>query len=1188
MKYKLALAIFLLIILGILLFNRTDSILFKNIASTDRNESHLDLELDRLLKIQKHVEPNSPEGLRTAEALEKLKQRQANRPKAEHPDEFARILHEMKTPYGSTEPQYPMNYKIKELQKARMTHEGTRTVLPWIERGPGNVPGRARGLIVDPDDPALNTWYVGSVGGGIWKTTDAGVTWIDLTPDFPSLAVSVLAMAESNHDIIYAGTGESMFNVDVINGDGIFKSTDRGQTWTQLASTANNPQFNNIARLVVDPQNPDIVVAATTAGRYRINYSNTSNIFKTTDGGVTWNEVFNETEIGAFGRVKKVLQIVATPGNFNVLFAGVDEKGILKSTDAGDTWSLINNGITSTNGRFELAISPTNPNKIYAAKEGNPSDLFVSSDAGSSWVRTTEPGGTNWLGSQGWYDNTIVVHPTNENTVYVGGVRLYQIDVFPNNSRITTQLSTGPVHVDHHNLVIIPKAGGSFRILNANDGGIGISQDSIDNWSKPTQGMNTSQFYGVDKKPGASAYVGGMQDNGTWRSPENSMALDDWVFQIGGDGYETSWHFNDPLKIIGGSQFNGLRRSLDGGLSYSSATSGLGNTGSGSAPFITKIAKTNMEPDLLFAVGSSGVWRSTNFGGSWSLTAIPSSTWGTISSFLDVKISRANPDIVWAGSRMDPSGKIHVSTDRGLSFTPTTDYALATTGRISGLATHPTDDSTAYVLFSFAQKPKVIRTTDLGNSWEDLSGFGADTVSANGFPDVAVYDLLVLPHTPDTIWAGTEIGLFESTDNGLSWHMANNGLPAVPIWAMTHVEEEVVLATHGRGIWSVEIPGLSAGQTFGPLIKDLFQSPNGFLSIDVGLRSRYDSSAVFIGGQRFTSIGANSQPTDTLIQYPVTQPGVISVLVSAYKDGTVFNSDIKNINVVVLATAQASYQNNFNSPSNDFIGTGFQIRSQSGFSDDAIHSSHPHGNNQNLTYMLTIPIIVADSQAVLSYDDVAIMEPGEPGTVFGNMEFWDYVVVEGTRDGINWIPLADGYDARFDPVWLSAYNTNTPGNSTMYRNHQLNLLSNFSAGEHILIRFRLFADAFVTGWGWAIDNLEIQQSGLVHIGVPGKIAETYQLSQNYPNPFNPTTKINFRIAARNTVKLIVYNTLGQKIRTLVNRELEAGVYDVTWNGRNEIGTIVASGVYIYRLEAGTFKDVRTWTIGKTLIIHRQD
>ena len=130
--------------------------------------------------------------------------------------------------------------------------------------------------------------------------------------------------------------------------------------------------------------------------------------------------------------------------------------------------------------------------------------------------------------------------------------------------------------------------------------------------------------------PGGSAYVGGMQDNGTWRSPENATKNSNWFFQIGGDGYETSWHFDDPDKIIGGSQYNGLGRSLDGGQSWNSATSGLSNTGSGNAPFITKIAKTNQEPELLFAVGRNGVFRSTNFGGNWSLTSIPSADWGSI------------------------------------------------------------------------------------------------------------------------------------------------------------------------------------------------------------------------------------------------------------------------------------------------------------------------------------------------------------------------------------------------------------------------------------------------------------------------------------------------------------------------------------------------------------------------------
>jgi FlgD Ig-like domain len=709
--------------------------------------------------------------------------------------------------------------------------------------------------------------------------------------------------------------------------------------------------------------------------------------------------------------------------------------------------------------------------------------------------------------------------------------------------------------------------------LNANDGGIGVSADSVDNWTKPTLGMNTSQFYGVDKKPGASAYIGGMQDNGTWRSPEDADASSLWVFQIGGDGYETSWHFNDPSKIIGGSQYNGLRRSVDGGLSWSSATSGLGDTGSGSAPFITKIGKSNMEPDLLFAVGASGVWRSTNFGGTWSLSSITGTNWGGVSSFIDVKISRANPNIVWAGSRMDPSGKINVSTDQGITFNPTPVYSLVSMGGISGLATHPQQDSTAYVLFSFAHKPKVLRTQDLGQTWEDISGFGTDTVSSNGFPDVAVYDVLVFPNTPDTIWAGTEIGLFESTDNGASWHIANNGLPAVPIWAMTHVEEEVVLATHGRGIWSVTIPGLSSGQTFSPLLEELYQGPNGFLSIGIGLRSVYDSTNVFIDGGQAVHMGPNAVPQDTLLEYVVTQSGNVSVSVTAYKDGVHYDAISKNIDVLLFSQPQTTYLNDFNSPSSDFVGNGFQIRSESGFSDDAIHSSHPYSNNQNITYTLTIPIIIAANNASVVYDDVAVVEPGEPGTVFGDPAFWDYVVIEGTRDGTNWIPLADGYDARYDPTWLNAYNSSTPGNSTMYVTHQVDLLNTFSPGEHILFRLRLYADGFVTGWGWALDNLKIQE-GATGVAVNEDLPKSFTVFQNFPNPFNPSTTIRYQLPKRLRVELKIYNSLGQEVRSLVKEVQQAGEKSVVWDGRNEFGKAVASGIYLYRIKAADFVQSR--------------
>ncbi len=1091
-------------------------------------------------------------------------------PRAEGPNEFARILHEMRIPYGATDPSYPPNHKTMELAKA--THASTQpsTILPWTERGPGNVPGRARGLVVDPGDPALNTWFVGSVGGGIWKTTNAGTVWLELTQNMPNLAVSVVIQSPSNPNIMYAGTGESFFSVDVVNGDGILKSTDRGATWFQLTSTASNDDFNNIARMIVDPVNPDIVIAATTSGRYRQNTVNRSGIWKSTNGGTSWYNVYNETEIGAGGRIKRVLHIVYPQGDFATQYAAVSEKGVIKSTDAGETWSLSSNGITGLTGRLELAIAPSNPNKIYGAGEGASSNLYVSSDAGANWTLTTVSGtNTNWLSAQGWYDNTIVVHPTDENKMYVGGVNLYTITMISETQRTISSIATGPVHVDHHNLMTVQNTGGGFRILNLNDGGIGVSTDSTTGWTKPGNGLNTSQFYGVDKKPGASAYFGGMQDNGTYRSPDDALANSLWEFQIGGDGYETSWHFDDPSKLIGGSQYNGIRRSTNGGGSFSTATTGMtGNTGSGNAPFITKIAKTNMEPDLLFAVGRSGVFKSTNFGANWTLTAIAAGTWGNISSFHNVKISRANPDIVWAGARMDPSAKIHLSTDRGATFLPVPDYSVTTLGGISGLSTHPLEDSTAYVLFSFAAKPKVLRTTDLGQNWEDISGFHGGSVSTNGFPDVAVYDLLVLPHTPNVIWAGTEIGLFESTDNGASWHLANNGLPSVCIWFMTHVENEVVVATHGRGIWSVDIPGMSAGQTFKPLLGSVAQGPDGQLAIEVTRRSVYDSTIVLVDDMPFVRLGANATaPTDTIVKYPVVQAGTVVVSATSYKNGSAYPSVGRSVPVILFAPPQTSYANDFNTTSNDFTGSGFTIQPQAGFNDDAIHTAHQYPNNANLTYMLTIPIIVGSSNYFIAYDDVALVEPGEDGAPFGDPAFYDYVVAEGSRDGVTWIPFADGYDARYDAVWLAAYNANTPGDATMYRHHEINILNTFSAGEHILVRFRLYSDASVRNWGWAIDNVEIGTT--TGVGDGKSFPARFALDQNYPNPFNPSTTIEYSLPGTSTVKMVVYDLLGREVRTLLNNDRkEAGDYTIMWDGKSNAGHSLPSGTYFLRLEAG--------------------
>ena len=353
--------------------------------------------------------------------------------KDDHPDLFAKYERDIRTKEGRTAPDYPANYKIKQLLKTRnlsstraMTKMAKTQALNWVERGPGNVSGRTRGIIVDPDDPSHDTWFTGSVGGGIWKTTNAGDSWTNLTPDLTNLATSTIAMAMSNHNVIYAGTGEGFFNVDQIDGTGIWKSTDRGASWEQLASTANNKKMQNITRLIIDPSDENILLVSATPG---FNYTASadyphSGIFRSTDGGVSWNMVFD----AGFSSVE---DLISNPENFNTQYATINSVGVIKSVDGGKTWKDASNGITGVL-RMEIAMAPTDTSTLYFSAEGGSSGsiLYVTDDGAANWFALTDTTGVDkdWLGGQGWYDNCIAVDPYDKNSVYVGGVGLFRLD----------------------------------------------------------------------------------------------------------------------------------------------------------------------------------------------------------------------------------------------------------------------------------------------------------------------------------------------------------------------------------------------------------------------------------------------------------------------------------------------------------------------------------------------------------------------------------------------------------------------------------------------------------------------------------------------------------------------------------------------------------------------------------------
>ena len=925
---------------------------------------------------------------------------------AGYPDLFAEYLNDIKTAAWESEPTYPQNYLMDALSAAKRGAKSGSVILPWVERGPANVGGRTRAIVVDPDDPSHDTWYAAAVSGGIWKTTDAGLSWATLTPDLPNLAFSTLVQAASNPEVLYAGTGEGFFNGDAVSGAGVFKSIDRGNSWIQLAATASDFDFRYVNRLVVSPADENLVLAATREG-----------VFRSDDGGDIWTKVYSATSTPG------VLQIIADPSNFNRLYASESGVGVVRSTDAGLTWSLasvglfgLSDGGISSAARLELAIAPSDPQRLYASVEAEEETdkLFMSPDGGNLWVPVVPEAGTldpDWMAvfvgaNQGWYDNAIAVDPFDENRVFLGGIELYEVTLggtttisvvksldeentflfldfvsfvsathfdgrmktglsepgatiteeefvsvevrfglglsqkahrfippdgpgilfstypyadyvdvpfevwdiennrqlavsfrdrlddgafnlilrdeanlgreyllihaetytpaFPNPSiaqtggplhkllfffwpiladeaiwnpeslplstlRINVEIVEGltrttvlvansnTLHVDQHAIIPIVESEEtqSFELLVGNDGGIFYSPNEASNFIARHRTYNTSQFYGVDKRPGVTQFVGGTQDNGTWRSFGNPNARQGWLPAFGGDGFEVAWNQDDEQLVLGSVQFNDIWRSTDKGANWISSHTGLTDVGSdGGGQFITSLHRSFHNPNHVFTIGESGVWKSTDFGGNWSLRAIAPEDWG-FSGSGKVRVSLADGSIVWAGYEMGlsfetVSGHVHVSTDAGETFTAVPTPEDLSSGRISAIATHPAEPETAYVLFSSFNNPKILRTRDLGQTWEDLSGFAspAGKESANGFPNVAVHDLLVLPDNPSEIWAGTEVGLFISRDDGESWEFADNGLPAVSIFRMRIVDDLLIVATHGRGVFTVDTSAL--------------------------------------------------------------------------------------------------------------------------------------------------------------------------------------------------------------------------------------------------------------------------------------------------------------------------------------------------------------------------------------------
>ena len=703
---------------------------------------------------------------------------------------------------------YPSFNKVKEFEKAIRSASRSKaaTSVTWTERGPGNFSGRVTSIAVDPNN--INNIFVGTAGGGVFKTTNKGQSWTAVTENLPNLTITRVGMSAANSNIVYAGTGDTFANDGA--GDGIYKTTDAGATWTRLSSTEND-NFKWASNLIVNQTNANHLVVATKKG-----------VFYSTNGGTSFSAASTLTNID-------VTSVAAKYGDFSTQYAtsytvdadrNVTAGGIYRSTNSGQSWTRVHN-LTTTTKRMTIAVSQSNTAVAYILAEGASDGkgyIYKTTNSGASWTKLSQSGsfqnvfqthGTNSNGGQGWYDQSIVVNPLNANEIYVGGIDLYRVSTTSSSAtltRITHGYSWSPnqhltqlVHVDQHAAVAIKTGSSSYEMFFGNDGGVYHTSNAGSSFSNLTNGLRNVQFYSAQKHPTQYKFAAGAQDNGTFVSPSNPTETSDWGSEkVGGDGFGVVWHQGNANLVIGGSQNGNLQKSTNGGASFGSMSKPWSQ-----APFINVIGHSPANNDRIVFSGSGNIYVSNNFGSSWSTKTPPRSAY-TANRATNV-VSRADANYIWVADAVGVLSNgtnlgIFKSTNGGSSFTQTTVPTELQSGAwyAGGFAAHPTQVNTAYLLMSLSDKPHIYRTTDGGSTWASIS-------TNNGFPNVATYCLAVNPNNLNEIWVGTEIGLFISTNNGASWSYSNNGLPAVMVREITFQGTTAVVATFGRGLFTAEL-----------------------------------------------------------------------------------------------------------------------------------------------------------------------------------------------------------------------------------------------------------------------------------------------------------------------------------------------------------------------------------------------
>ncbi|HEY1271119.1 MAG TPA: hypothetical protein VGF08_04015 [Terriglobales bacterium] len=690
--------------------------------------------------------------------------------------------------------------------------------MKWRSIGPYRG-GRVLAVTGVPGDPY--TFYFGGVAGGVWRTTDGGLNWTPLFDKEPISSVGAIAVADSNPNVIYVGSGEACIRGNISYGNGVYKSTDGGKSWTNVGLK----DTRHIGALIIHPRNPDIVFVAALGHAYGPNADR--GVYRTTDGGKTWDKVlFKDNDTGA-------IDVVFDPHNPNVLFAALYQvrrtpwsmssggagSGLYKSVDGGSTWKrLEGKGLpTSMMGRIGVSVSGADSDRVYALIEAkDASGLYRSEDGGQNWTKVNDD---QRMTQRAWYFTHIFADPKNVDTVYILNTGMFR----SSDGGKTLTLLPAP-HGDHHGLWIDPTY--PQRMINGNDGGATITVDGGKHWTTQYN-QPTAQFYHVATDNQFLYYVyGAQQDNSTVgiasRTDDGYIGRQHW-YEVGGG--ESGYVMPDPrdANIVYAGSGGGLLTRWDKRTAQAQDITvwPLDYSGHGVKDMKYRMGWTQPvvisphNPDVMYT-SAEMVFRSTDHGVSWTpisgdLTrndkSKQESSGGPITkdntsveyydTVFTIAESPVQKDLIWAGT---DDGLVHLTRDGGKTWANVTPKGMPEWSLVSMIEASPHDAGTAYIALDCHKlddiKPFIYKTTDFGKTWTTIV-----TGIAEGAYLHAVREDL---QQKSLLYAGTETGVYVSFDSGAHWQPLQMNLPTSPIHDLVMKNNDLVVATHGRSFWILD------------------------------------------------------------------------------------------------------------------------------------------------------------------------------------------------------------------------------------------------------------------------------------------------------------------------------------------------------------------------------------------------